>query len=63
MRNLGDVIEAARSNKELSSEGYLPSNVVTCCKICNRAKHNLTIYEFREWIRDISEKYNEDGKF
>lgn len=30
--------------------GYLPSNVVACCKICNIAKNNNTYDEFMQWI-------------
>ena len=44
-----------------NNEGYLPSNVVTCCKICNRAKHSLTVVEFLEWVRDISKTYYENN--
>lgn len=40
-----------------NSEGYLSNNVVTCCKICNRAKHSLTVAEFQEWMRDLSEAF------
>lgn len=33
------------------SEGYTIDNVVPACFICNRAKTNLTIEEFRAWLR------------
>jgi hypothetical protein len=34
--------------------GYSPENTVSCCKICNRAKSDLELEEFMEWIKDIS---------
>ena len=30
--------------------GYIEWNVVTCCKICNYAKHTMTYDEFINWI-------------
>ena len=32
-----------------SSKGYTITNVVTCCKICNVAKSDLTLEEFVAW--------------
>ncbi len=36
-----------------STKGYFNDNVVTCCKICNRAKSNSSLDEFKEWIKRI----------
>jgi hypothetical protein len=37
--------------------GYIPSNVVPCCKTCNIAKNNKTYDEFMQWInRFINQK-------
>jgi hypothetical protein len=33
--------------------GYTLSNVVSCCKICNRAKNTLTVEEFKSWINQL----------
>lgn len=30
--------------------GYLPSNCVSCCKICNNAKSTMTVQEFNDWV-------------
>jgi hypothetical protein len=30
--------------------GYIMSNVVPCCSICNHAKHTLGYQQFTEWI-------------
>lgn len=36
-----------------SSKGYFNDNVVTCCKICNRAKSNLSLNDFKDWISKV----------
>jgi hypothetical protein len=33
-----------------NDKGYYLLNCIPCCKICNRAKHTLTIEEFETWI-------------
>jgi hypothetical protein len=33
-----------------NSKGYVASNAVACCETCNRAKLQMTIDEFKEWI-------------
>jgi hypothetical protein len=35
------------------SEGYISSNVASCCKLCNNAKSNMTTEEFLTWIRKV----------
>lgn len=42
-----------------SNLGYVKNNVVSCCKICNFAKNNLTCDEFMSWINDLV-KYKEN---
>ena len=39
-----------------NNKGYTIGNVVPCCKICNHAKNNLTIQEFKDWIERVSNK-------
>lgn len=41
-----------------SAQGYYPENVVTCCRICNRAKSDLPLPEFREWLSRIAERHS-----
>lgn len=36
-----------------NSEGYVVGNVVSCCQICNQAKHSLSIEQFKEWIARV----------
>lgn len=33
-----------------NTKGYSIDNIVPCCGICNRAKGNLTLPEFKDWI-------------
>jgi hypothetical protein len=35
--------------------GYVPTNVVPCCTICNVAKNKLTSEQFKDWIRRVYE--------
>jgi len=36
-----------------NAKGYEPDNVVSCCKLCNQAKMNLSLDEFRDWVRRV----------
>ncbi len=36
-----------------NTKGYIFENCVPCCGICNKAKSNLPIEDFREWIKDL----------
>lgn len=38
-----------------SSRGYSLTNVVGCCKICNRAKSNMEIWEFVNWLKKAND--------
>lgn len=42
-----------------NDEGYTASNVVACCKICNIAKNEMTLDEFKNWILKV---YNNLGE-
>ena len=33
-----------------NSKGYTSDNCVSCCRICNSAKNDLTIDEFKQWV-------------
>lgn len=33
-----------------SKKGYTIKNVVPCCKICNRAKCDMDVMDFRSWV-------------
>jgi hypothetical protein len=45
-----------------SKLGYVEGNVVSCCKICNSAKGDLTLAEFENWINKmIKFKTNENN--
>lgn len=36
-----------------NSLGYIRTNCVTCCLICNRAKSDMTVKQFFDWARTI----------
>jgi hypothetical protein len=36
-----------------NSKGYVPGNVVSCCKICNLAKRTMSVNDFMEWIKQV----------
>jgi len=36
-----------------NTKGYIPANCVSCCKICNSAKHAMPLNEFIEWVYRI----------
>lgn len=37
-----------------NSIGYELNNCVTCCKICNRAKKDISIDDFMNWLNNLS---------
>lgn len=37
-----------------NDRGYVPDNVVSCCTMCNKAKHAYTKEQFLDWIRRIN---------
>jgi len=37
-----------------SSKHYTLDNVVPCCTVCNRAKSNLTVADFYDWIAQLT---------
>lgn len=45
--------------------GYIPGNVVPCCRRCNRSKETGTLKEFVDWAKRIVERtanYNIEGE-
>lgn len=36
-----------------SDLGYTRENSVPCCKICNSAKNNMSVNDFKEWVRKV----------
>jgi len=39
--------------------GYTFLNTVSCCKVCNRAKSDMSFDDFMEWVADLSEAHYE----
>jgi len=44
-----------------NTKGYVNNNVVSCCKICNQAKRDLTLKEFNEWRQQMVNHVNKNG--
>lgn len=42
-----------------NSLGYIPSNCVSCCWDCNRAKGTLSHEDFMEWIKRLIVKHSD----
>lgn len=40
-----------------SSKGYITSNVVSCCKTCNRGKNDMSYKDFISYLKRIGEIY------
>lgn len=36
-----------------SNKPHLEDNIVPCCKFCNQAKNNMTVEEFKNWIKQV----------
>lgn len=39
-----------------SHEDYTEDNVVACCRVCNYAKSNMDVNEFRDWAIKLGKK-------
>jgi transposase len=55
-------IERARYNgidQVIPCGGYDVGNIVPCCRICNRAKSNLSLTEFVAWLQSIGSPITE----
>lgn len=40
-----------------STKPHLEDNVVPCCKFCNQAKNNMTVKEFKNWIKRVYKNF------
>lgn len=45
-----------------SSIGYKRGNIVPCCGICNRAKHNYTLDEWTKYLDELTKYYMDNKK-
>lgn len=46
-----------------NSVGYLPSNCISCCSWCNRAKNNGTLANFVDKCKKITSRIEKDEKY
>lgn len=44
-------------DRKNNKEGYYLENCVSCCSICNQAKLDLTLEEFKIWLKRISKHF------
>ncbi len=49
-QNFNGVVAVNGIDRVDPTEGYIQSNVVSCCPICNVAKSDMTSQEFKSWI-------------
>jgi len=42
-----------------NNKGYVYSNIAPCCWTCNRAKNDMSLSEFKNWLNRLSAKPNE----
>ena len=45
-----------------NEKGYEENNVVPCCKVCNVAKHDLSLRDFILWVRRV-ERHTRQARF
>jgi len=44
-----------------NDKGYIITNVVPCCKICNYAKNTMTLKEFYDWLNKVYFNLSKEG--
>lgn len=59
----GDKIETIGIDRIDSNLGYIPDNIIPCCKICNQMKSNMSLNEFYDHIIKILEKSVKKDRF
>jgi len=52
--NTGDLVYSGIDRID-AAKGYEPDNCVSCCHVCNRAKSDLSVQEFVEWIKRVGD--------
>lgn len=45
-----------------SNLGYINGNVIPCCKVCNYAKRNMSVFEFTQWLKRINNNLFNNNK-
>ena len=53
----------SKSGVRLYSVGYLPSNCISCCSWCNRAKNNDTLANFVDKCKKITSRIELDDNY
>jgi hypothetical protein len=50
----GAAIDTIGIDRVDSSQGYVMSNCVPCCSVCNMAKSNMTLDAFKSWAQSLN---------
>jgi len=58
----GEEIITVGIDKVNPNIGYIMSNCVPCCKVCNKMKSNLPVDDFKAHIQKIHKYLNAEGK-
>jgi hypothetical protein len=53
-RDTGDADMKVLVDRIDSGKNYTNDNIVSCCKVCNQAKRDMSISEFYSWVKRIS---------
>jgi hypothetical protein len=59
--NTGEYIKYTGIDRRDNTKGYTLDNSVSCCKICNYAKLNMTEQEFYQWINRLHSNLKRKG--
>lgn len=63
-RHFNRVVRQNGIDRRDSSIGYISDNCVSCCTLCNYAKRNLSVEEFKKWIvRLVLHQLNGKGEW
>lgn len=54
--SIGDGLLYSGVDRINSDKDYTEDNVVACCRVCNYAKSNMTIDEFKMWVIRIGKR-------
>lgn len=58
--SIGDGLKYSGIDRIDSNKDYTIDNCVPCCRICNYAKSNMNIIEFKEWAIKLGQKAMSD---
>lgn len=57
--NRKNFIEVNGIDRIDNDKDYSKENIVTCCKICNYAKRDMTLEDFKQWVTKVYKNFIE----